>query len=354
MMLRSGATAFAVWVLIAASAHGQWTVVSLHSSGFDDSAGLAGHGQYQGGTASLSGLPQAVLWNGSSQSWQSLSPGISGMVLGMDGATQVGQVASWACMWSGTAQSRVILHPSGADGSAALGTWGDQQAGYSWSIAANAQHAALWRGTALSHINLHPAGAVRSEATAVAAGQQGGAAFYNVFGTPHPRAALWSGTAESYTELHPGGASSSGVYGMAPGQQVGGVMFPSSSSHAALWTGTATSFVDLHPSNASYSLAYATCGSAQVGYAGLAVPSAVIWFGSASSMVNLHALLPAGEFFQSHARAVSFVDGQYYVVGTATRIGGSDQAWLWVGVPAPSGLGLLAAAGVVAARRRRR
>jgi hypothetical protein len=70
-------------------------------------------------------------------------------------------------------------------------------------------------------------------------------------------------------------------------------------------------------------------------------------------MVNLAALLPPGEYFQSGAQAVSFYNGQYYVAGWATRTSdGVNEAWLWVGVPGPSSPAVIAA-GMLAARRRR-
>src|SRR5207247_6441026 len=94
-----------------------------------------------------------------------------------------------------------------------------------------------------------------------------------------------------------------------------------SNGEVGYWSGTPESFVSLQPPNASFVSIYATCGTAQAGRAGLVGTghSAVVWFGTAQSMVNLAAFLPPGEYVQSEARGVSFYNGQYYVTGTAYR-----------------------------------
>jgi hypothetical protein len=145
---------------------------------------------------------------------------------------------------------------------------------------------------------------------------------------------------------------------MWPGQQVGGVNWGGGIGQVGYWSGTPESFVSLQPPNAAFVSIFGTCGTAQVGRAGLPVTghSAVIWFGTAESMVNLAAYLPAGEYFQSSAHAVSFYNGQYYVAGYATNtVTRDNEAFLWIGVPAPgAGLTFMAGAGVLAFRRRRR
>lgn len=176
-------------------------------------------------------------------------------------------------------------------------------------------------------------------------------------GPPVPHAALWSGSAASFVDLNPPGVLASSIGGMVPGQQVGGYYMPGFAfGHAALWTGTPESMIDLNPPGALGSGANATCGSAQVGDANLPIThwSAVIWFGSATDYINLHALLPAGQYVQSIARAVSIHDGHYYVSGYALGPNG-NEAWLWIGpVPTPGPGAVLLAAGLLAARRARR
>jgi hypothetical protein len=100
----------------------------------------------------------------------------------------------------------------------------------------------------------------------------------------------------------------------------------------------------------------ATCGTAQVGY--IAPASGVfagIWFGSAASFLNLAQFLPAG-YGDSYATSIATDGANYYVGGYAENLTTlHNDAFLWVGsVPAPGSLGLLAGAGFLASRRRRR
>lgn len=331
-----------------------WTAVRLHSSAFSDSGALAVSGDWQGGAVGI-GQSKPVLWHSSSKEWINLAPGVgdSGIVFGMHGDRQAGLFNAHATLWSGTAQSRIDLHPAWAQLSAAHAVWGSEQVGWAGTTV---ERAALWRGSAASYVDLHPAGAVQSRADAVAVGHQGGAVEY-----PHPvsgtvqHAALWSGSAASFIDLNPPGASGSFLLGMSPGQQVGAVVYPTTALHATLWTGTPESAIDLHPIGIqSMSRAYGTCGSAQVGQVMYFTGNAVIWFGSAQSVVNLHDFLPSGQYFQSEARAVSFYNGQYYVAGTAwTTVGHVPEAWLWVGVPAPASALALVGLVLIVARRHR-
>jgi hypothetical protein len=130
---------------------------------------------------------------------------------------------------------------------------------------------------------------------------------------------------------------------MVPGQQVGFATFGSPGlDHAGMWAGTAASWLDLNPPN-SYSRLMATCGTAQVGE--LDGFDAAIWFGTPGSMVDLHTFLPSG-YSYSIATSVYESNGVFYVGGWAARSGGpSEEAFLWVGVPAPSGLAALSIAG---------
>ncbi len=338
-------------------AHAQWTATRLHNSAFNGSGALAAAGDWQGG-AFVAGQSKPILWHSSSNQWINLAPGIGdhGVVFGMHVQYQTGQFNGHAALWSGTPESRVDLNPAWAELSEARAVWGHEQVGVASTNEPNSGRASLWHGSSASYVNLHPAGAVRSEARAVAAGQQGGFVEY-----PHPmagtiwHAALWSGTPESFVDLNPPGASQSVLYGMSPGQQVGAATLVGIGGHAGYWTGTPESFVDLHPAGAGMSSASGTVGSAQVGFATFAVGSAVIWFGSAESVVNLHDFLPAGQYDQSVASAVSLHNGLYYVAGTAwSAVGHNPEAWLWVGVPTPGSAFALVVSGAFAAARRRR
>lgn len=345
--------------VITPPAMAQWKAIRLHSSAFSGSVAGAVWGDWQGGTAGI-GQSKPILWHSSSKEWINLAPGpgLGGGIFGMHENRQVGYVNGHASLWSGTPESRVDLHPSWAEGSFAYGVWGDEQVGYTYvGSGNNSGRAALWRGSAASYVNLHPGGtAVSSVATAVAAGQQGGRIeFPYPGGGTIPHAALWSGTPGSFVDMNPPGATSSGITSMWPGQQVGNAGFPGIGGLAGYWSGTPESFVSLQPPNVTQAVILGTCGSAQAGYAyHMGAWSAAAWFGTAESFVNLHLFLPPGQYYQSTAGAVSFHDGLYSVVGSATSITGSGEAWLWVGVPAPGSAAVLLTAGALAARRRSR
>ena len=157
--------------------------------------------------------------------------------------------------------------------------------------------------------------------------------------------------------MNPSGALQSGITGMAPGIQVGSFDRQMQNAHAALWRDTPESMVDLNPVTAGFSSCNGTNGAAQVGSAGDVIwgNTAAVWFGSAASYVPLAQFLPAGQYFQSEAFAVSTFNGQYYVSGFASRTSDHvSEAFLWVGVPGPGGLALLAGAGLLASLSRRR
>ncbi len=88
---------------------------------------------------------------------------------------------------------------------------------------------------------------------------------------------------------------------------------------ASIWYGTASSRVDLNPAGASRSYAYAASGALQVGEAYVGgIGRASLWFGTAASWFDLHALLPV-TFEQSCATGV-FTDGiSISVVGYGLR-----------------------------------
>lgn len=92
--------------------------------------------------------------------------------------------------------------------------------------------------------------------------------------------------------LHPEGASGSTGLGIAVGQQVGASPFDAI-AHAVLWSGTAASMVDLDPGVGFSSAATATDGEFQGGYLlvkddDVARFRAALWHGTAASYVSLH------------------------------------------------------------------
>src|SRR4051794_27713937 len=109
-------------------------------------------------------------------------------------------------------------------------------------------------------------------------------------------ASLRAGLAPSYqfVDLTPPGYLSGLVLGAHGNEQVGEAQTTTSSSHALLWHGSASSVVDLHPASGIFasSTAIATNGSRQVGSGFLPgpqnVPHALMWTGSAASVVDLN------------------------------------------------------------------
>jgi hypothetical protein len=330
-----------------AAALADWTVIPLHPAGAYATAvgGVTATQQVGFWQATSFSNSKPVIWSGTSGSMINLAPNPSdyGLLYGLSGSTQFGMFRGQAALWHGTPESRVSLHPSGApsdSGSDVFGMSGSEQVGQYFTPGVG--HAAVWHGTSASFVDLHPNGAFRSVAHATDGTLQGGD-FQTEFGGTH--AALWSGTAASMMDLNPPGAGGSTIYGMAVGQQVGfGIFGTPSVDHAGIWSGTSSSWIDLNPAGSS-SILYATCGSAQVGV--LNGLDAAIWFGTAGSVIDLHSFLPPG-YSYSVATSVSDSNGIFYVGGWAYRSGGpSQEAFLWVGVPAPSGLAALSIAGVI-------
>ena len=271
-----------------------------------------------------------------------------------------GQQFGWwlghAAMWSGTGASFVDLHPTGAFDSAvtaaAIGRQGGNQ-----RIVDLYPRATLWSGSAASAVMIHPPATKGSDLWAMTETHQGGQVWIDQ-PTPLPdllHAALWNGTAGSFVDMNPPGHSDSIIRGMHGNHQVGWTHPPTTNFHAAMWTGTPESYRDMHPFPGGLSLMYATCGSAQVGYVNSNVigagVKAGIWFGTPQSFMNLHQFLPPG-YESSVATCVEERNGTFTVGGYA-RWEGTDHAFVWTGVPAPSSVMALVAAGLIAARRRR-
>lgn len=283
-----------------------------------------------------------------------------GRVLAMNDTHQFGEWGPGAAMWAGTAASVVSLHPAGAESSSILAASSTRQGGW-MNFPGQERKATIWSGTAASAVLLHPAGAVTSSVEAMTETRQGG---YVAFpGSPGQgsitHAVLWNGTPESLVDLHPAGHSISGIAGMFGDQQVGAVQAstPGSPPRAGMWFGTPESFRSLHPFSDGLSVANATCGSAQVGWMnsvglGSAGVRAVIWFGTAESVMDLSQFLPPG-YGQSIATCVEERNG-VFTVGGYVRYGFTDQAFVWIGVPGPGTLVPLVGAGLLLAHPGRR
>jgi hypothetical protein len=177
---------------------------------------------------------------------------------------------------------------------------------------------------------------------------------------------LWNGAANTAVDLNPtallGTGGTSSAQGTGGTQQVG---YAQSSltlgfDHAILWTGTANSAVDLHSAGLTSvrwgqirsSRALATNGVLQTGYGvfGTSAVVALLWNGSANSVLDLGDLLPDG-FNTSYATGI---DAQGNVFGTARDAIGTYHAIEWVAAPEPTALAPILIAGYSLLRRTRR
>ncbi|MEO8659690.1 MAG: hypothetical protein ABI693_14555, partial [Bryobacteraceae bacterium] len=189
----------------------------------------------------------------------------------------------------------------------------------------------LWHGTAASATPLLPSGYNQSYCFGVAGGQQIGYVEKVVYFTTTQHAVLWSGSSDALVDLHPAAFLYSKGLALAGGQQVGyGSSFAygpvetpggyQSTDHALLWAGSAASVVDLHPYGFDASSATSTNGVQQAGwaYSSTAVAGsylhAMMWLGAAASAVDLH---PAG-----------YTDSRVNGMNSRTQVGDA-----WMGLP---------------------
>lgn len=330
---------------ISGAAAAQWTTVILHPIGPISSTALGSGGGQQVGftfTSPANQIPNAAVWNGTAQSWVTLSHRES-RAYGVDGGVQVGSERngiSRAVLWRGTESSGLSLHPIGPEvlGSEALGVGDGQQVGTVGYPGRGTP--ALWNGTADSYVNLTPfdnSPFVGGIAYGAGDGQQVGTVSGSVFGV-NGHAALWSGTAESFVDLNPLNgtafeAVSSRALDVERGMQVGWARFDGFVIHesAAMWTGSSVSWVNLDPLGSSRSHATGTDGFVQVGFAVVdGEQRASLWNGSAESWVDLSLYLPEG--YTSSSASGVWSDGDIILIsGTAHHSAtGWSHAVLWM------------------------
>ena len=257
---------------------------------------------------------------------------------GISGGQQVGRVGNHAGLWNGTAESWVDLHSPDYDGSCASGIGDGQQVGYVYYWTYDYFYpyvyvhdwACLWTGTAQSYVNLHPLGSTCSYAHAASDGQQVGEVGFGGLLDPDFHASLWTGTAESWVDLNPLNAVDSCAYDVSDGQQVGVATVVikqgrkrelSRGTHAGLWSGTAESWVDLHPYGYDGSEARGVSHGYQAGCAWTEGESGTVWHagmwsGTAESWVDLSTLLPA-DYTNSSAEDIEVTSTDIRVVGYA-------------------------------------
>jgi len=301
---------------------GQYTAQILPTeSGFGQANG-AGGGQIVGAGFYAGGGP--LLWEGPPyDTYVNLNPpGFDGAgVLGVGGGKQVGtgrlDDRSHAILWSGSAQSVVDLdrpdrfaagtYGYATDGPSQVGAGGTTQGG-------NIGHALLWRGTAASMIDLHPNGYQSSEAYGVWGDRQVGQLEGEI-------PVMWTGTPESMVSLPlPKGETLGSARAIHGDQIVGG------SGGAILWDADTLEITLL-----GEGIALDTNGIQQVGIGyppGGERAHALVWSGTAESMIDLHQFLPP-EFAESHALGI---DENGAIVGWARREGWNQQPCVWIPV----------------------
>jgi hypothetical protein len=159
-----------------------------------------------------------------------------------------------AALWRGSAASVVDLHPTSIGGcgrSYGNDTDGSRQVGYCFFSNVDTTkpyRAVVWSGTAASAVILHPTGFTHSFAEGVSGNEQVGYAFNSLQGDGYSRALLWRGTAASVVSLHPTGYLATSANATNGINQVGSGSTSNnvSVSHALRWIGTANSVLDLH------------------------------------------------------------------------------------------------------------
>jgi probable HAF family extracellular repeat protein len=203
-----------LWSGTAASA------VDLNPAGIDTSYahGISGNFQVGYGFNTIDFNSHALLWNGIAASKVDLNPAgytesfgnsiYNGLQVGYGYGPATGD-NNHALLWNGSAAGKVDLNPTGFTESYAnavlfppgfsMGTVVGSGAG---SATNSETHALLWTGTAASKVDLHPtAGYSFSEALGIsAAGQVGDGYGGSTFGAYH--ALYWNGTAASAIDLH--------------------------------------------------------------------------------------------------------------------------------------------------------
>jgi hypothetical protein len=184
--------------------------VELHPAGWQKSNAIAcNDGQQIGyGYVKYAKDPcRALLWEGTRESMVVLSgpdAAVEVMGYGVAAGIQVGSyggsVRKHACLWRGSTESYLDLHPGdGFMGSEAVGAGDGQQVGIVWD-GQLAGRAALWSGSPESFVDLAPSGFLRSRASYCARGFQAGWVAREDQGMLI-RAALWSGAAGDWLDL---------------------------------------------------------------------------------------------------------------------------------------------------------
>jgi hypothetical protein len=213
--------------------------VDLHPEGFTSSqaSSISGSQKAGYGVSAADGSIHALLWNDTTPIAVDLG---YGKVTDTDGARQVGNSGDYACLWSGTATSKVNLHPAEFTSTVANGISGDYQvgAGTSPTLTNGSQHALLWNNTAESYVDLNPDGYDSSYASGIYGSLQVGYGSGTATGG-NSHALLWNGSKDGAVDLHqllPAGFNRSYSCGIdANGNVVGYASDALGKNHAILW-----------------------------------------------------------------------------------------------------------------------
>jgi hypothetical protein len=337
---RESRKSFACFVAAALSApvaSAQWTVTNLHPAGATESRAHGVSGGQQVGRATIDGQYHASVWTGISESWIDLNPAgaLSSDCWDVDDGSQVGTITTSgtqlkAAMWKGSATSYISLHPPGSSFSTCYGVSGDMQVGGArWSGTSPFLRATTWTGTAASAVDRHPPFAGdpfswpirQSEFYGVRDGELVGY-WWGTLSSPPFRGTMWNGAAlvdiTPALPPVPAAAVQSNVNMTSRGQHVGFATAQSSVLRAILWPGAGQLAIELSPAGSSTSWAQGIWRGQQVGSATFGVERAVLWNGTAASVIDLHGSLPV-EFISSNARGIWSDRFNTYVVGWGTN-----------------------------------
>ena len=377
------------WAPMAARAE-TWSVITLGSGvpGLNYANAITPAGGFQvGASEDDAGISTAYVWQGTAASATNVTPaGYEGA--GIESVSYAGgkpvfggfvvtpgNQASHAAFWTPGA-GPVDLHPAISSGSSLLGMSADAKTQVGSFTAPNAlgndaSHAGLWRGTAESLVDLTPAAGIESNGYAISGnGAVQGGSVDN--GGADLLPGIWNGSAESFVDLTPNDALGGEVYALnGDGSiQAGYADFDSPDGpdeRAGYWNGSASSFTLLNPPNWDFSNVTAVTKDGQTfvgfGYDNTVTAAethALLWTadGGSAGYLDLHQYVPA-EFSDSAAYGVTQINGVTYIVGEVFRPDGSEAAALWRrtadAAPEPGTLllALFGGAGIALIRRRR-
>ena len=195
------------------------------------------------------------------------------------------------------------------------------------TVVAVTTSAARGQSPGYQFIDLHPAGYVHTFARDISAGRVFG--YGNGPGNGNTHATLWPQlNSNAALDLNPPGFVMS-LGEAASGNSSVGWGYGPATERALLWTGTSSTPVNLHAGAFTHTYAHGVHGAQQVGKGTIESGGshALLWHGSAATMVDLHPH-PATGFRSTVAIAT---DGVQQVGSGVLTGGGNPRALLWTG-----------------------